>query len=457
MHINHDHVRGRSAPLLAAIVLATAMVTAIAADPKASRYYEDALGRFDKQDMAGAIIQLKNALQADPNMLAAHVLLGKALLNNGDPVGAEVELDTALKLGVGRAEVVVLLGQAYLKQGKYGALLERITPGGLPPPAQVDVLLLRANAQAEDGHHNTALKTLEEARALDPRSVPIRLAQATIHIRTGDLARAATVTDEALSLAPNDAVAWNTRASILHLKGDLPGALSAYAKASGINPKYLDPRVTRAGLLVDMGRMDDAAREVAEVLAIEPREPRANYLKAVIAASRGDKVTVKSSLEQVIQLLDPIDPAVLALNRQMLLLAGLAHYELGNQEKALEKLSAYLHRHPGEPGPTKLLASLHLDRGESRIRAVACWSRCCAPRPTIRAPCPSCHRLHEGSQLSAKPRSCSTRPCALRVARRISAPTWASAWSAPARPRAASSNCSRPSPRIPGRCVPAWR
>lgn len=366
MHTNRDCLSRPLGPIVVALLLATAMSGALAADPKASRYYEDALGRFDKQDVAGAIIQLKNALQVDSNMLAAHVLLGRALLKNGDPIGAEVEFDTALKLGVSRAEVLALLGQAYLQQGKYAPLLERVTPDGLPVPAQVDVLVLRANAEAEGGHSGTALKTLEEARTLDPRSVSVRLAQAALYIRAGDLARAGIVADEAVSLAPDDAVAWNTRASISHVKGDLPGALSAYAKASALNPKYLDPRITRIGLLIDMGRTDDAAREVAEVLAIEPREPRANYLKAVIAASRGDKATVKLSLEKVAQLLDPINPAVLVLNRQLLLLAGLVHFELGNQEKAQEKLMAYLHRHPGEPGPSKLLASLYLDQGNFR-------------------------------------------------------------------------------------------
>ncbi len=61
-----------------------------AADSKASKFYEDALVRFEKKDMGGAIIQLKNALQIDKNMLPVQVLLGKALLKNGDAVAAEV-------------------------------------------------------------------------------------------------------------------------------------------------------------------------------------------------------------------------------------------------------------------------------------------------------------------------------------------------------------------------------
>jgi putative PEP-CTERM system TPR-repeat lipoprotein len=334
-----------------------------AADSKASRYYEDALARYERNDLPGAIIQLKNVLQADQKMLAAHVLLGKALLNSGDPVGAEVEFDEALRQGVSRAEVITLLGQSYLLQGKYETLLERITPSGLPLGLQVDVLVLRANAQAENGNLVVAMRTLDEARALDPRSVSVRVTQAMILIRNGDLARANALTDEALALAPNDATVWNTRASLLHLKGDVGGALSAYAKASTLNPKYLDPRIARAGLLVDMGRMKEADHELEEVKIIEPSEPRAAYLRAVIAASRGDPAAAKESLAEVTALLDPVPASVLALNRQMLLLNALAHYELGDREKAEDKLKIYLRRYPGEPAPTKLLASLYLDAG----------------------------------------------------------------------------------------------
>lgn len=349
---------------LPALMLAALSASTLAADPTASKYYEDAKARYDKQDVAGAIIQLKNALKTDPNMLAAHVLLGKALLTEGDPVGAEVEFDTALRLGVSPIEVLVLLGRSLLSQGKYDVLLERITPGGLPPATRVEVLVLRASAEADSGRPNTALQGLDEARAIDPNSVAVRLAQATILIRKGDLGQATKVTDEAITLAPEDAEAWNTRASILHLKDDVKGALAAYGKAASLKPKYFDPRIARAGLLIDMGRMEEAERQVAEILAIEEREPRANYLKAVLAGSRGDQQAVKVLLESVVQVLDLANPGILARNRQMLLLSGLAHYELGNQEKALEKLSSYLHRFPGEPGPSKVLASIHLDRGD---------------------------------------------------------------------------------------------
>ena len=62
---------------------------------KAAGYYEDALTRYEKKDIAGAIIQLKNALQADPNNLSVQLLLGKALLRSGEAAAAEVAFNEA--------------------------------------------------------------------------------------------------------------------------------------------------------------------------------------------------------------------------------------------------------------------------------------------------------------------------------------------------------------------------
>jgi Tfp pilus assembly protein PilF len=94
------------------IILGLQLASPVYADPqKASRLYEDALRRFDKGDLQGTVIQLKNAIQQDDKMLPAHLLLGKTLFKQGQLKGAEAAFEEALKLGVDRGEVVVQLEQ----------------------------------------------------------------------------------------------------------------------------------------------------------------------------------------------------------------------------------------------------------------------------------------------------------------------------------------------------------
>ena len=82
-----------------AALLAVSVATLAAPDPKAARLYEDALTRFDQRDVKGAIIQLKNALQVDNSLLPVHLLLGRALLEDGQPAAAEIALNEAVRLG----------------------------------------------------------------------------------------------------------------------------------------------------------------------------------------------------------------------------------------------------------------------------------------------------------------------------------------------------------------------
>lgn len=347
--------------LLASFLIALPGLTA-GADTKAARYYEDALSRYEKKDFDGAIVQLKNALQADRSMLAGHVLMGKLLQAKGDFPASEAAFEEALRLGVNRSEVIIPLGQLYLIQGKYEAVLERVTTNGLTGDVLADALVLRSNAFLERGDKLSAVKALDEARATSDKSIPVRLAQISLAIRGNELPKAAALTDEAIAIAPNDSSLWNARGSLLHLSGDISSAISAYGKAIGLNPKYVDPRLSRAGLYVDLGKWSDVGTEVAELEKIAPDDPRVAYLKAMIAGNRGDSTAVKKSLIDITKALDQAPPAVLYANRQMLFLAALAHYGLHNLEKSSDYLTSYLRSYPNEPGPIKLLASIYLER-----------------------------------------------------------------------------------------------
>ena len=140
----------RSSALL--LVGVSCVSNVLATPEKASGYYEDALKRYDRNEIPAAVIQLKNAIQQDSKMLAAHLLLGKALLRNGDLKGAEAAFEEALKQGVNRGEVALPLGQVYLALGRPEAVIEKISASGLSPAMQVEVLTMRANAYFESGN-----------------------------------------------------------------------------------------------------------------------------------------------------------------------------------------------------------------------------------------------------------------------------------------------------------------
>ncbi|WP_346014392.1 XrtA/PEP-CTERM system TPR-repeat protein PrsT [Rubrivivax gelatinosus] len=339
----------------------TAAVAAHAADMKSARFYEDALSRYEKRDYAGAVVQLKNALKTDKTQLPVHVLLGKALLANGDAVGAQVAFEEALRLGVNRAEVVLPLAQAMVGQGKPQALLEqpRFAPAGLPTELRAAMTVMRADASADTGDARSALQLLDEAKALAPRDPGPWLAEVTLRLRTGLPNEAQAAADKALALAPGLAQAHYLRGTVAHARGQFQAALDSYGRALGIDPAQVEALVSRAGLLLDLQRTADAQRDVDRLRKAAPADPRGAYLQALLAEKAGRGTESRAALRDVTGLLDPVPMEYLRYRPQLLMLGGLAHYGLGEQEKALPYLEAVQRALPGT-GAAKLIAQIQL-------------------------------------------------------------------------------------------------
>ncbi|MBE0548891.1 MAG: PEP-CTERM system TPR-repeat protein PrsT [Rubrivivax sp.] len=352
-----------------ALALLLAGGAAQAADGKASQYYEDALVRYEKKDVTGAIIQLKNALKADKNMLPVHVLLGKALLANSEVAAAEVAFNEALRLGVNRAEVVVPLARSLVGQARLEELVAagpRFDSAGLPPGVRQELLLVQGSAHSDLGASRKALQAIQEARAINPNAPDSWLAEVPVQIRAGRFKEAIDVAERALTLAPGIAEAHYLRGSVAHAQGNTQAALAAYDRTLAIQPTHLEARVSRAGLYMDMGRLDDVAREVAEARRLAPSDPRPTYLGALVADRNGDAKASRAALAEITALLDPVPIGFMRFRPQMLMLGGLAHFGLGNNEKARPYLEAVVRQQPDAPAG-KLLSQIYLaDRDYDR-------------------------------------------------------------------------------------------
>jgi putative PEP-CTERM system TPR-repeat lipoprotein len=335
--------------------------SALASLEKASGYYEDALKRYENGEMPGAVIQLKNALQQDSQMLAAHLLLGKALLRNGDLKGAEAAFEEAIKQGVNRGEIALPLGQVYLALGRPEAVIDKIPASGLSPALQVEVLTMRGNAYLELGKSTQAIQSFDHAKAVDPRSPSPLIAEVPMLLALGRLDLAREKANKAVELAPNNADAWNAKASVYHAALDASGAIAAYDKALSLSPRNVDARIARAALLIDLKRNTAALEDLNFLKAVAEDEPRAAYLRAVLAGQKGDAKATLEALKDVTRTIDTLPPAWLQRREQLLMSGALAHYGLASHEKSREYLDAIISRSPNNLAAKKLLAAIYVD------------------------------------------------------------------------------------------------
>lgn len=331
---------------------------------RAVRFYDDANGRFARKDYAGAIIQARNAIQQEPGMLAAHLLLGKALLKDGQAAAAEAEFERGLELGVNVAEIAQLYGTALMMFGKSEKLLERIRPDGLPPAARAEVLAMRATAYADQRNMREAFRAIDAARQADPKSLAPLRAEVDLSLRDRNSERARKALDTALGMAPADPSLLNLRGTLLQSSGDVQGALAYFGRALAADPRLLDALVARASLLIDLKRPEEAWPDLEKAAGLIQREPRVAYLKSLVLAARGDSKASRAQLEEVTTLVDALPEDFVSRQPPLLMLGGLASYATGRAERARALLELYVLRMPKDPAGRKLLANIYLTNGE---------------------------------------------------------------------------------------------
>ncbi|MBK8015821.1 MAG: PEP-CTERM system TPR-repeat protein PrsT [Betaproteobacteria bacterium] len=346
---------------------------AFANNDRAAGFYEDAVRRLDRRGLAGAIIQLKNALQDNPSMLAAHVLIGRAFLENFQPEGAEISFERAIKLGIDRTEVAVPLAQALLMQGKAREVLERFAPEVLIGTQRAQLMVLRSQAHKQLGELGMAATALEEARAQDPGSVLAQLALADLLSEKGQQKDALALASKALEVAPSDPRAWYVIGSIHHFSGDAPKALQAYDKALQLAPRYADARIARVTLLMSTGRLRETAADWDFFRKEHPDEPRSNYLRAVYSARIGDIAGAKEGLSRAAKVLGAIPLDVMKQRApDVLALTGTVYFGLEEYEKARKYLESYIAIVPNEVPGRRMLGAVYIRRNDavSAIKAL---------------------------------------------------------------------------------------
>lgn len=357
----------RSTVLVSLLVSASGVWCADAG--KAAEYYENGLSRFEAGDRAGAIIQLQNALQENGNLLSAHVLLAKALLEDLQLSAAEAALDKAMTLGVSPSEVAVPRARLLSALGRHAELLDKVTAEGVSGADRTEVLTLRAKAHATLGDEDAAMRGFEVAIATNRGDEKPYVELIPYLMQLGRLDEAQTALDTLEVIQPDAASTWNLKASMFHVRGRLDDALEAYSKALEAEPRHVDARIARASIYLDAKNLDATRQDLNFLRELVPEEPRANYLGAVLAGLEDDSSEVRQRLTAVAERIDALPGEYVSASEQLLMLGALAHHGLNVSVKAKSYLDRLLARYPSNLAARKLLAGIYLDERDS-VRAM---------------------------------------------------------------------------------------
>lgn len=318
--------------------------------------YERAQSLVAEGEYRRALVELKNALQKQPELHEARALLAAVALWLGDPASAQTELDRLPK-SEGDDPHADLRIRIDLAQGHFPAALEKLAkPAGTIKPARVQ--LYRGLALQGIGKTPEAQEAFQAAAQLDPTLLEAQVGIAETTAARGDLAGALTLATKLTEQHPQAALAWYSQGSLLARSSQNEAAQAALTKAHQLASKQLDvPR--QASLLSTLIEMQlaardlDGARKNLEAMnRLVAGSPLAAMMAARISMAANDYASAASGLRRLVNAAPQFTQA-----RYLL---GVALVAQGNLEQASQELNQVVEQAPQNLEARQLLAQVRM-------------------------------------------------------------------------------------------------
>jgi putative PEP-CTERM system TPR-repeat lipoprotein len=319
-------------------------------------YINDANQYVAENNPEAAIVALKNAVQADPNLAQARFKLGLLYLQQKQYENAEKELVRAQHYGYEPSKVLPLLTQAYQRTNAFSAL-SKLDHGqeGLTPVESAEIGYFKVVAFIRLNKADDARLLIEKLANIDTSSVYKGLTAVYIQVLDEEYETAATAVSKLRKQAPQNA-------DVLQLLARLKLSLGLPNDAADIFKEYVqfypDDKQTifvLAKLLVDIGELDAAEPFIDALLLLNKQNPLLNQLKSATSAYKGDYVNALKHSEIAIN--GGIDTTSLRL------VAGYAAYQIQDFSGAHRHLIYIAGLLPDNHPGLRLLAASQLQLG----------------------------------------------------------------------------------------------
>jgi putative PEP-CTERM system TPR-repeat lipoprotein len=336
------------------------MVVALAACSGSSEkeLIASARASLEKNDTKAAVIQLKNALQSNPNSSDARLLLGKSLLEGGDVVGALVELRKAQELQVPDEQVIPLLARAMVIAGEGSKLITQFGQLQLKEPAaEADFKTSLATAYAVQNEREKARTAVQDALRSKPGYAEALIVSARLTALDNDVDGSIALLNQVLTAEPTHERAGVLKGELLLAgKRDVDAAMAANRQVLTAHSKSVTARAAILNILLGQQKLAEAKAEFDQLKAKAPQHPETLLFEAQFAFSDKDYKKTRELTEQVLK---SFPNSVRGLE-----LAGAAEFRLRNYLPAEALLGKALKLAPQQRLSRLLLTQTYLRIGE---------------------------------------------------------------------------------------------
>lgn len=341
----------RSKRAAAMAMIAAALLAGCAENPEST--LKSAKELLGKNNRAAAVIQLRNALQKNPDLAEARLLLGKSLFESGELAAAEKELRKASELNYSPDEVVPVLANLLAVRGDYKKAVEEFgTTTLIAPQAKAALLATLGQAHLALGNSELAKDKFETALVLVPDFPPALMGQAQMSAAAGDLPGALAQVERAVTKAPTLSEGWRFKGDLLSSQAKADEALVAYRKAIETDPYNLAAQYIVVSLLIQQGKTEEAGKQLEAMQKIAAKYPQTMYLQALLAFRQQNYTEAREAIQQHLKVA-PDNPVGLLLSAQI-------NYQLKAYTQADAELRKVLQLIPSQRAARRLLVRTYL-------------------------------------------------------------------------------------------------
>lgn len=322
----------------------------------AETHLSQAKAYIESNEISASVIELKNAIKLAPKNGEIRYILGDVYLAQGNGPNAVKEFERAKKLKFDHNLVIPKLARAYIiSESEDEVIVLNEENISLNDSAQSNFLLYLTIAQLKSQQQLKAKESLAIAEKISLDSIDTLLIKAHIAYFENNLKTAKELVTQALVINPSEPEGLMLQGEVALLLEDFDFAAESFENYLISQPLSNMVRLLLSTTYLKAEKLVQAEKYADEILTIVPKQPVANYVKAMVRMQ--DKDYQKANEHAELALQGNFNQANLSL------VAGASAFYLKNYERSYFHLNSIIKYLPADHFGRRMLAVSQLELG----------------------------------------------------------------------------------------------
>lgn len=290
---------------------------------------------FEKEEFKKAIIEYKNAIQAEPKFARGHYQLALAYLKTGQPKQAFPELSKTVDLDPENLDAQLKLGQFYLLARQTGEAAEKALLVLQKEPENVDALFLQMGVLLQEGKSQEATVVLQKVTAIDEKNIRAyislariagsqkqfteaegyltkaveaspedpdpRLELARFYEQRGEFEEAESVLEETIARNQTNVALLGQLGNFYVRRGNLEAAEDSYLKVAAQAPDRVGPKMTLGAFYASQKNWQEALQWMQQAQKLRPKDVEIQNAIASLYMDMGKPEKTRALVDEVLE------------------------------------------------------------------------------------------------------------------------------------------------------------